>query len=332
MSHPPLEPFASGYLDRPDGARVYWETSGNPRGRPALYLHGGPGGGLGRGGYRRRFDPELYLIVGLDQRGCGLSTPWACDDLATLTTQTMTHLIDDLEALRAHLSIDAWLVHGVSWGSTLALAYALEHPDRVTEVVAMAVTTGSRWEIDWITDGMLPVFPEAHERLRAPLHPEERTIEGYARLLRDADPRVRRSAADEWDAWEATHVSLGPLAQPGPLHPDPHQRVNFATLVTHFWAQDCFLPGDRAILHRAHALARIPGVLVHGRRDISGPSLTAWRLQREWPGSRLVIVEEDGHGGPTSARFATEAIDAFARTAREESVEDTPVRRSPRPR
>ena len=135
MQHPPLDPFTSGYLDRPDGARLYWEVSGNPTGRPALYLHGGPGGGLGKGGYRRRFDPRLHLIIGLDQRGCGRSTPWASDDLATLETQTMTHLLDDLEALREHLAVDRWLLHGVSWGSTLALAYALEYPQRVSEVV-----------------------------------------------------------------------------------------------------------------------------------------------------------------------------------------------------
>ncbi|PVE78880.1 alpha/beta fold hydrolase [Microbacterium testaceum] len=313
MQHPPLEPFAHGYLDRPDGARLYWETSGNPRGRPALYLHGGPGGGLGKGGYRRRFDPELYLIIGLDQRGCGRSEPWACDDLDSLSTQTMDHLLDDLEALREHLGVERWLLHGVSWGSTLALAYALEHPARVSEIVNLAVTTGHRWEIDWITDGIAPVFPEALADLRALLDPDERTIEGYARLLRDPDPAVRVEAAERWDSWEATHLSLGPLAAPGPLHADPHQRRNFATLVTHYWAQDCFLPGERSVLSRAHELAGIPGVLVHGRRDISGPALTPWRLHHAWPGSRLEIVEEDGHGGPRSAGLCQQAIDDFAR-------------------
>ncbi|WP_314452116.1 alpha/beta fold hydrolase [uncultured Microbacterium sp.] len=313
--HPAIAPFASGFLDRPDGARLYWEASGNPRGRPALYLHGGPGGGLGPGGYRRRFDPGLHLIVGIDQRGCGRSTPWASDDLSSLRTQTMVQLIDDLEAVRAHLGIERWLLHGVSWGSTLALAYALAHRDRVTEIVNLAVTTGHRWEIDWITDGIAPVFPEAHERLRAVLSDDERTIEGYARLLTDPSPAVRRRAADEWDAWETAHISLGPHAAPGPLHPDDRHRLNFATLVTHYWANDCFLPGDRSVLARASELAGIPGVLVHGRRDISGPVLTPWRLHRSWPGSRLEIVEEDGHGGPRSAGLAIEAMDAFARAA-----------------
>ncbi|MFJ4038050.1 alpha/beta fold hydrolase [Microbacterium sp. NPDC090007] len=315
MQHPPLEPFAHGFLDRPDGARLYWETSGNPRGRPALYLHGGPGGGLGRGGYRRRFDPDLHLIIGVDQRGCGRSTPWACDDLASLTRQTMDDLLGDLEALRVHLGIERWLLHGVSWGSTLALAYALAHPTRVTEIVNLAVTTGSRWEIDWITDGIAPVFPEAFAHLRGLLGAEERTIEGYARLLRDPDPAVRVEAAERWDQWEATHLSLGPLASPGPLHADARHRLNFATLVTHYWARDCFLVGGDAVLTRAGELAGIPGVLVHGRRDISGPVLTPWLLHQAWPGSRLQIVEEDGHGGPRSAELCQLAMDAFAEAA-----------------
>ena len=316
MQHPPLEPFTSGFLDRPDGARLYWETSGNPQGRPALYLHGGPGGGLGKGGYRRRFDPDLHLIVGIDQRGCGQSTPWAADDLPTLRHQTMSDLLADIEAVREELGIGRWLLHGVSWGSTLALAHALEHPDRVTEIVNLAVTTGSRWEVDWITDGISPVFPEAYERLRSLLRADERTIEGYARLLTDPDPLVRQRAGDQWDEWEASHMSLGPLATPGPLHADERHRLNFATLVTHYWARDCFLPGPEAVLARAHELGGIPGVLVHGRRDISGPALTAWSLHRAWPGSRLEIVEEDGHGGPRSAELCQEAMDAFARADR----------------
>lgn len=317
MQHPALDPFASGFVERPDGARLYWETSGNPQGRPALYLHGGPGGGLGKGGYRRRFDPDLHLIVGIDQRGCGRSEPWAADDLSTLEHQTMDALLADIEAVRVHLGIERWLLHGVSWGSTLALAYALEHPDRVTEIVNFAVTTGGRWEIDWITDGIGPVFPEAHERLRSLLLPQERTIEGYARLLTDADPHMRQVAADQWDEWEATHMSLGPLSTPGPLHDDERHRLNFATLVSHYWARDCFLPGEAAVLARATQLAGIPGVLIHGRRDISGPALTAWELHRAWPGSRLEIVEEDGHGGPRSAQLSQETMDEFARASRQ---------------
>lgn len=310
--HPPLEPVASGILHRPGGVELYWETSGNPLGRPALYLHGGPGGGLGRGGYRRRFDPSKYLIVGLDQRGCGKSSPWAIDDLDHLDRNNTQNLIDDIEALRSHLEIRSWLLHGVSWGSTLALAYALAHRDRVTEIVLTAVTTGSRTEIDWITEGVGAIFPEAWADLSAGVPQGERLIEHYAVTMRDPDPQVRAEAADRWDRWESTHVSLDPAWQPGPTHEDERTRQNFATLVTHYWANDCFLNGEDAVLERAEELAGIPGVLIHGRYDVSGPAITPWRLHNSWPGSRLEIVETEGHGGEIEMTLTAEAIDGFA--------------------
>jgi proline iminopeptidase len=314
--HPPTEPFDHGLLDRPDGARLYWETSGDPAGRPALYLHGGPGSGLGPGGYRRRFDPDRYLVVGLDQRGCGRSTPWAVDDLERLDEHTTDALVADLEALREHLGVASWLVHGVSWGSTLALAYALAHPARVTALVLTAVTTGGREEIDWITQGVGRVFPEAWARFAADVPDGVRLVEHYARRLRDPDPDVRAAAADAWDAWESTHVSLDPAWTPGPLHADARERANVATLVTHYWAHDCFLRGDEAVLGRAHRLAGIPGVLVHGRRDISGPVVTPWRLHGAWPGSELHVVESEGHGGEQEMELTSRAIDRLADRAR----------------
>lgn len=306
--HPPIEPFAHGLLRRPDGAELYWETSGAPHGRPALYLHGGPGGGLGRGGYRRRFDPAKHLIVGLDQRGCGRSVPWAID--GGVAGNTTPALIADIEALREHLGIDAWLVHGVSWGSTLALAYALAHPDRVTELVLTAVTTGARGEIDWITETVGAVFPEAWHRLAASVPPGERLVEHYAHVLTGRDAAARRAAADRWDDWESTHVSLDPAWRPGPMHDTPRERENFALLVTHYWAHDCFI--DEPIIERAGELAGIPGALIHGRYDISGPAITPWRLHRAWPGSRLEIVEDEGHGGDREMELTVQAIDAFA--------------------
>ncbi|WP_348788783.1 prolyl aminopeptidase [Leifsonia sp. NPDC080035] len=314
--HAPIEPFDSGLLARPDGNRIYWEVSGNPRGRPALYLHGGPGSGLGPGGYRRRFDPDRYLIVGIDQRGCGRSIPWAIDDLVALDENTTQAIVGDIEAVRERLGIEAWLLHGVSWGSTLALAYALAHPDRVTELVLTAVTTGSRAEIDWITEGVGAIFPEAWERFSRGTPPGGRVVEHYARLLRDRDPAVRAAAADGWDEWESTHISLDPGWRPGPLHEDARQRRNFATLVTHYWANDCFLTGASEVIPSAGRLAGIPGVLIHGRRDISGPSITPWLLHRAWPGSVLEIVEEEGHGGPVEMERTTAAIDGFGQRVR----------------
>lgn len=309
--HPPIEPFAHGMLDRPGGARLYWETSGNPAGKPVLYLHGGPGGGLGPGGYRRRFDPARHLVVGLAQRGCGRSTPWAVDDLERLDDNTTDALIADIEALREHLGVDRWLLHGVSWGSTLALAYALDHPDRVSEVVLAAVTSTSREEVDWITEGVGRVFPEAWEAFASLVEPGERVVEGYARLLRSPDADVRARAAEAWDTWESTHVSLDPHWTPGPYRAETRDRANFATLVTHYWAHDGFLTGERRILDRVHELAGIPGVLIHGRHDVSGPVATAWELHRRWPGSRLVVVEDEGHGGPKMMELVAEVAGAF---------------------
>lgn len=310
--HDPIEPSAHGWLPRPDGIRLYWESSGNPTGQTALYLHGGPGGGLGRGGYRRRFDPSRYRIIGVDQRGCGKSTPWACDSLDTLDTNTTQTLIADLEALREHLRIDSWLLHGVSWGCTLALAYALEHPDRVTGLVLTAVTSGSREEIDWITEGVGMMFPEAWARFRTPACAGERVVGAYARLLRSDDPVARAHAARGWEEWESTHVSLDPSWTPGPMFDDGRERLNFATLVTHYWSNDCFLTGHDRILDRISALTGIRGVLIHGRHDISGPAITPWALHQAWPGSELIIVEDEGHGGEQEMELTTRAIEGFA--------------------
>lgn len=310
--YPSLEPFDRGWLVRPDGAELYWETAGNPKGRPALYLHGGPGGSLGKGGYRRRFDPAKYFIIGLDQRGCGRSRPLTIDSPDTLALNTTQSLIRDLEALREHFDVAGWLLHGVSWGSTLALAYALEHPEKVTELVLTAVTTGSREEIDWITEGVGILFPEAWEKFASVRRGDERVVEAYARLLRDPDPDVQSAAAAAWDSWESTHISLDPNWTPGPLHEDLRARKNFATLVTHYWSNECFLQGDQRILDRLEELDGIPTVLIHGRHDVSGPVITPWRLHKAMTQSRLIVVETEGHGGAEEMELTTAATDEFA--------------------
>jgi proline iminopeptidase len=224
----------------------------------------------------------------------------------------------------------------VSWGSTLALAYALAHPSWVSEVVVTAVTSTSREEVDWITEGVGRIFPEAWAQLASfaaigervigpargvgqdagPAAPGERIIKAYARLLRDPDPATRAAAAQAWDRWESTHVSLDPNWKPGLYRADPRDRENFATLVTHYWAHDGFLGGERRILDRIHELAGVPGVLIHGRHDISGPAITAWTLHQRWPGSRLHIVETEGHGGPEMMELTATEIDAAAGSSR----------------
>ena len=199
------------------GAEIYWEQWGPVDGAPAVYLHGGPGGGLRTSEYRHRFDLARTRLIGLDQRGCGRSTPHASDPQVSLVDNTTTQLVADLERLRERLSIDQWVLNGASWGSTLALAYAQTHPERVLGIVLCAVTTTSRSEVDWITEGMAAVFPEAWDRLAH--HAEDarigfrrgemRLVEAYALLMDSDDPTRRDAASQEWALWEDTHISIG---------------------------------------------------------------------------------------------------------------------------
>ena len=314
MPHPPIEPYATGLLTVDDGDQIYWETSGNPRGKPLLYLHGGPGGGLGRGGYRRNYDPDKHLIIGIDQRGCGRSRPLVVDARDQLHHNTTARLIKDLEAVRQHLGVGSWLVSGVSWGSTLALAYALAHPDRVTQLALVAVTTTSREEINWITHGVGRIFPEAWDRFEraSGRRSGERVVSAYARRLAGDDAADRTQAALDWDEWENVHISLDPLWTADRRHLDPVQRETFATLVTHYWANDGFLTDGNEIRRRIDEIDAIPAVLIHGRHDISGPAITPWRLHQQWPSSELIIVEAEGHGGPESMEQLRRAVDTWA--------------------
>jgi proline iminopeptidase len=210
MTYPPIDLFDAGLLSVA-GNEIYWEISGNPDGKPALYLHGGPGSAL-RSGYRRRFDPQKYRVVGIDQRGCGQSRPLATDALGELHRNTTQTLIEDIEAVRGHLDIETWLVSGVSWGTTLALAYAQAYPGRVSELVLLAVTTTSREEVDWITEGVGRIFPESWQRFEqaSGRRDDERIVEAYARRLATGDTQERLGAARAWNDWESTHISLDP--------------------------------------------------------------------------------------------------------------------------
>ncbi len=311
MPYPSIQPFATGALHVEHGAAIYWEASGNPVGHPALYLHGGPGSGLGAGHYRRHFDPERYLVVGMDQRGCGRSRPLVTDSLATLHLNTTSALIGDIESVRRHLGIDTWLVSGVSWGTTLALAYAQQHPERVTDMVLVAVTTTSRREIEWITGSIGCLFPEAWSRFveEADALDGERIVDAYARRLARGGAEDRERAARSWNDWEDVHVSLDPKAAKGGPRRDALSARAFATLVTHYWSNDGFLLGARAIAARMERIAHCPSVLIHGRHDIGSPAVTAWDLHRRWPASCLTIVETEGHGGPDCMALMSRACD-----------------------
>lgn len=310
--YPPIEPYESGMLEVTDGHRLYWEACGNPDGTPAVRLHGGPGSGCSVNS-RRIFDPVGYRGVLFDQRGCGRSRPLATEPDADLTSNTTAHLVADIERLREHLGIERWVVVGVSWGVTLAIAYAQRHPAAVRAMVLAAVTSADRHEIDWIVRDMGRIFPREWDDFVSLVPPAERggnLAAPYARLLADPDPAVRERAARAWCTWEDTHVSLLPGWTPDPRYDDPGFRLLFARLVTHYWANYCFLPdGDQ--LARMDAIADIPAVLIHGRYDISGPLDTAWRLHQRWPASRLVVLEDAGHGGAGFPAAIVAATDSF---------------------
>ncbi|OIH94335.1 alpha/beta fold hydrolase [Curtobacterium sp. MCBA15_001] len=314
MPYPRAEPYRTTTVTTDDGARLHVEESGSPDGTPAIWLHGGPGGSLGSGWYRTHFDPTRYRLIGVDQRGTGRSTPNVLDAAHRLANQTTQRLVADLEQVRAALDVDTWVVAGISWGTTLALAYALEHPDRVRALALMAVTTTSRAEVDWITEGVGRLFPEDWDRFEraSGRRPGERVVEAYARRLADGDPADRAAAAAEWDRWESVHVSLDDPSARGRGHKGREARLAFATLVTRYWANDAFLPGDQAVLARVRELAAVPAAFVHGRRDVSGPAVTPWLLHRAWPASTLTVVEDEGHGGPRESEALTAALDGFA--------------------
>jgi len=292
---------------------MYWETCGNPDGKPAVVLHGGPGSGCPPGS-RRFFDPDAYRVVLFDQRGCGRSTPHASDPTVALTTNTTHHLLADIERLRRHLGVERWLVFGASWGTTLGLAYAERHPDRVTEAVLFSIVTTTRREVEWVARDMGRIFPEEWARFRDAVPAAERDgslVDAYSRLLADPDPTVRDAAAAAWCAWEDVHVSLQPGYEPHPRYRDPTFRMVFARLVTHYWRHAAWIE-DGALLRDAGRLAGIPAVLVHGRLDVSGPADIAWQLHQRWTGSELTILDGAGHGGGGMTELVLAATERFA--------------------
>lgn len=302
-----IEPYTSGFLSVGENNEIYWEASGNPKGKPALYLHGGPGGGIS-GGYRKHFDPAKFMIVSFEQRGCGRSRPGVGDADFDLSTNTTQHLIADIEKLREHLGVKDWLLYGASWGTTLALAYAIAHPDRVRGIILAAVTTTSAEDVKWLVEDMGRIFPEAWEKFAQASGAQtgERIIDAYYRKLISFDKAVRDQAALDWCAWEDVHISLKPDYQPDPMFKDLKFAVPFATLVVHYWRSAAFL-GD-SIRKDLGRITHIPAVLIHGRRDISSPMSTPYQLHKAWPGSKFVVIEEEGHGGKIMGSEISKAV------------------------
>ncbi|MDI9919140.1 prolyl aminopeptidase [Rhodococcus sp. IEGM 1379] len=312
--YPPIEPFSSGFLDVGDGQRMYWEASGNPEGKPVVFLHGGPGGGT-LPSFRQFFDPAAYRIILLDQRGCGRSTPHVADG-ADLSVNTTDKLLADIEALREHLAIERWMVFGGSWGSTLALAYAETFPTRVTELVLRGIFLLRRREIDWYYNGGAGnIFPERWAQFLEPVPEDERgddLVTVYHRLLHSDDPDVAARAAIAWSAWEGSTSYL--LPQPDKVEENSEIRfaLAFARIENHYFINGGFFD-EAQLLHKSSALRGIPGTIVQGRYDVVCPATSAWDLHNAWPGSKLVIVDDAGHSAmePGIMHHLLEATDAY---------------------
>jgi proline iminopeptidase len=290
--YPELEPYDSGKLRVSELHEIYYEQCGNPRGKPVVFLHGGPGGGI-EPRHRRFFDPTAYRIVLFDQRGCGRSTPYA-----SLVDNTTWHLVQDIEALREHLHIDQWQVFGGSWGSTLALAYAQRHRERVTEMVLRGIFTFTPDEMRWFyLDGTRNLFPDAYEAFEQAIPVQERAdlVGAYYQRLTGDDPTVRRAAARAWSMWECRVATLRPDEGLVAHCEDASFTLAFARIECHYFVNGGFLPTPTALLDDMPALAGVPAVLVHGRYDVICPPRNAWRLHRAWPGSELRYVDDAGH-------------------------------------
>jgi proline iminopeptidase len=298
-----------------DGNRVYWEQSGNPDGKPVVFLHGGPGGGTAPW-HRRFFDPERYRIVLLDQRGCGRSTPHASDPAADLRHNTTWHLVADLELLRKNLGIETWQVFGGSWGSALALAYAQTHPEAVSELVLRGIFTLRRHELEWFYEGgASAIYPDLWEGFlgQIPVLERSKLIQAYHRRLFDPDPAVHVPAAQAWTRWEAATLTL--LPDPGLVDSmtTPAEATAFARIENHYFVNEGWFR-EGQLIEDAGTLRGIPGVIVQGRFDVCTPIMTAWDLHRAWPEAELVVVPDASHSAsePGIARALREATDRFA--------------------
>ncbi|MFZ2239013.1 MAG: prolyl aminopeptidase [Gordonia amarae] len=311
--YPAIEPYDSGFLDVGDGQLIYWETSGSPDGKPAVFVHGGPGGGTGPD-QRRFFDPARYRIVLFDQRGCGQSRPHIADG-ADLSVNTTDHLIADMELLRERLGIERWQVFGGSWGSTLGLAYAQTHPERVTELVLRGIFLLRRSEIDWYYNGgAANIFPDLWEGYLAPIPEAERDgdlVAAYHRLLTGDDREVAQRAAAAWTAWEQSTSHLLPHSDAAA--DGSRFDLAFATIENHYFTHRGFLT-DGQLLANIDRISHIPGVIVQGRYDVVCPARSAWDLHRAWPSAELHIVDDAGHASfePGIKHHLIEATDKFA--------------------
>ena len=289
--YPPIEPYETGMLDVGDGHRIYYERCGTPGAKPAVFLHGGPGGGSSPA-HRRQFDPARYDVLLFDQRGCGRSTPYA-----SLEANTTWHLVADIERLRVLAGVDQWLVFGGSWGSTLALAYAETHPSHVSELVLRGIYTLTRPELDWYYQfGVSEMHPEKWARFLAPIPPEQRgdMLRAYHGILTGDDESAKLEAAKAWTIWEGETITLLPDADIAGPFSDGHYALAFARIETHYFVHGGWLE-ENQLIRDAHRLRDIPGVIVHGRYDMPCPARYAFALHAAWPEAEFHLIEGAGH-------------------------------------
>jgi proline iminopeptidase len=310
--YPDFQPYETGMLDVGDGHQLYWELSGNPDGKPVVFLHGGPGGGSSPE-HRRQFNPEKYKILVFDQRGCGKSTPYA-----ELDHNTTWDLVEDIEKLRTEVAkVNKWQVFGGSWGSTLAITYAETHPERVTELVLRGIFLFDEYEIDWMykPGGASQVYPDAFEEFISIIPEAERgdLVEAYRKRLTSSDKNEQLRAAKAWSKWEGEIVTLLPSPSTIDHFTSPEVAVAVARIENHYMANHGWLEQGQ-LLRNAHKLKGIPGVIVQGRHDTCTPPVAAWRLKQAWPEVELNIIPDAGHlfNEPGNLDALVRAADEFA--------------------
>lgn len=306
-----IEPYNEEYLKVSDTHTIFFEECGNPEGKPVVFIHGGPGGGI-QPSYRQYFNPQKYRIILVDQRGCGKSTPFA-----DLSENTTWHLIEDFEKIRKKLSINKWMVFGGSWGSTLGLAYAQTHPEVVTELVLRGIFLGRHKEISWLYQhGASEIFPDMWEKYIEPIPVESRGdfISAYHSILIGSDDDLKKKAAKAWSAWEASTSKLYVDQKSIDRYSGDKFSLAFARIECHFFKNKLFLE-EAQLLKNAHKIENIPGVIVQGRYDMVCPTTSAWDLHKAWPTAKLEIIPDAGHSisEPGIIEALVKATDSFAK-------------------
>lgn len=310
--YPEIDPYDIGHLQVSDVHHLYYEQCGNPNGKPVVFLHGGPGAGL-IPDYRRFFDPDAYRVILFEQRGSGRSLPHA-----SLDDNTTWHLVEDIEKVREHFGVEQWLVFGGSWGSTLALAYAETHPERVSGLVLRGIYLGMARETRWFYEegqGASAIFPETWEQYVRLIPESERDdmVAAYYRRLTSDDESVRLEAAKAWSLWEACALKLLPDLKLIEEFTDPELAIALARIECHYFMNNCFFETDNYLIENVGRIRHIPAVIVHGRYDIVCPFLSAWELHRAWPEASLEIIPDAGHAAsePGIADALIRATDSF---------------------